>query len=314
MELRISQDWIDRRPASEASVEAGPMMALHEMDAHAENLLREFTQQPPAIEIRRRGWLAPFSEAVAEASIDSIYEAFSNLLAQQPPTPARQIMFRQTSSATQQDLWKNLSTKFWLTHVAGDAIEKDIANFQPEILNEESISELVRLSRFEDGPVRALNLLERSGIHVEVRNPLPSMRLDGAALMLQDDRPLIALTLRFDRVDNFWFTLLHELGHVKRHILGDRNLAFLDDLEKREDIEEFEAEADAFARNSVVPKDVWRRSEARRLGTKSAILKLAEQLHISPAILAGRLRFERQEFTLFPDMLGQDEVRKQLIV
>ncbi|NJL20730.1 MAG: hypothetical protein HC895_07860 [Leptolyngbyaceae cyanobacterium SM1_3_5] len=43
---------------------------------------------------------------------------------------------------------------------------------------------------------------------------LPQTYLDGAALLLPDGTPVVALTLRYDRIDNFWFVLLHELGHI----------------------------------------------------------------------------------------------------
>ena len=47
---------------------------------------------------------------------------------------------------------------------------------------------------------------------------LPRTHLDGAALKSHEGRPVIGLTLRYDRIDNFWFTLLHELAHVGLHL------------------------------------------------------------------------------------------------
>lgn len=51
-------------------------------------------------------------------------------------------------------------------------------------------------------------------IHLVCLEPLPRTHLDGAALQLADGTPVIGLTLRYDRVDNFWFCLLHELAHA----------------------------------------------------------------------------------------------------
>ena len=34
--------------------------------------------------------------------------------------------------------------------------------------------------------------------------------------------PVAALTLRYDRLDNFWFTLLHELAHIALHMDGNQ--------------------------------------------------------------------------------------------
>ena len=38
-------------------------------------------------------------------------------------------------------------------------------------------------------------------------------------MMTDTGCPVIGLTLRYDRLDNFWFVLLHELGHVFLHLM-----------------------------------------------------------------------------------------------
>lgn len=315
MEIKISQEWLDSRPTSptESSIAAGSMMMLNELDARGEELFREFVGQVPATEIRRRGWLDSYLDSTAKMTTDTILDAFSNFILARPPTLATQAMFRRSNEVAQGSLWRGLTSHLWLAHTAATAIEVKIPVFQPEALEGDSITELVQLSRFEDGPARARGWLKNAGIHLSVNNTLPTMRLDGAAMMLQDNRPLIALTLRYDRLDNFWFTLLHEIAHIKRHIIKDTNLAFLDDLEAPNAGDEREAEADAFARNSAIPRDVWRRSEAHRHRTKKAVLELADQLQIHPAIIAGRLRYEAKDYTLLSELIGQDQVREYLI-
>ena len=63
-----------------------------------------------------------------------------------------------------------------------------------------------------------MEFLNRHGISVEIVRHLPRTYLDGAALQSADGHPVIGLTLRYDRVDNFWWVLLHELAHVTRHL------------------------------------------------------------------------------------------------
>ena len=86
-----------------------------------------------------------------------------------------------------------------------------------------------------DGPRRAFRKLEEYGISVVILPPLPGTFLDGAAMVGPAGSPVIGLTLRYDRVDGFWFTLLHELAHVALHYdqLLDHGNAFVDDLEIR---------------------------------------------------------------------------------
>lgn len=315
MEIKISQNWLDSRPTTtpEWSAASGPMMSLEELDSRGNELLQEYITQAPAREIRRRGWLDSYFESTRSLAADAIYEAFSSFISAHPPTLALQAMFRESSSIAQGELWRGLTTKLWLANAATLAMESEIPEFRQESLDQHLITELVQLSRFDNGPALAREWLENAGIHFVISNPLPTMRLDGATLMLGDGRPLIALTLRFDRLDSFWFTLLHEIGHIKRHLMKDSSLAFLDDLEDVNASDELEAEADAFARNSAIQRDVWRRSDAHRHSTKASVLELATQLQIHPAIPAGRLRFETNNYAIFPELVGYDQVRRYLL-
>ena len=90
--------------------------------------------------------------------------------------------------------------------------------------------EVAQLSVYEDGPRRAQQRLAAHGIALVIERHLPRTHLDGAALCLLDGRPVIGLTLRYDRIDNFWFSLMHELAHVSLHLDCHENDLFIDDL------------------------------------------------------------------------------------
>lgn len=84
--------------------------------------------------------------------------------------------------------------------------------------------------------------------------------LDGAALLDTDGTPIIGLTLRNDRIDNFWFTLIHEVAHIWKH-MDDNSEAILDDLERPSE-DKREAEANRIAREAFIPRSIWKRSDA----------------------------------------------------
>jgi HTH-type transcriptional regulator/antitoxin HigA len=69
--------------------------------------------------------------------------------------------------------------------------------------------------------------------------------LDGAAI-LDNGRPIVALTLRHDRLDNFWFVLTHELAHVAKH-LDEAHPLFTDNLDSPDEQDRVEREADEMA-------------------------------------------------------------------
>ena len=87
---------------------------------------------------------------------------------------------------------------------AGDIAAWDC---RPEFISQRGQAELVRPSR--------RGILAKDGIHLGCLEHLPRTHLDGAALQLADGTPVIGLTLRYDRLDNFWFCLLHELSRCR---------------------------------------------------------------------------------------------------
>ena len=136
------------------------------------------------------------------------------------------------------------------------------------------LREIAQLSRFEDGPRLAREVLAKHGIALVIVSHLPRTYLDGAALRLKDGQPVVGLTLRSDRIDNFWFCLLHELAHVGRHLDNNQGNAFVDDQTlrgvegRREDPRE--AQADGKTRGKRRPTNGQPRPLClRRLGKRA---------------------------------------------
>ena len=121
--------------------------------------------------------------------------------------------------------------------------------------------------------------------------------LDGAA-MFDGDLPVVALTLRHDRLDNFWFALLHELVHIQKH-LGPDHWFIADNLEdKVHQQTQEEREADDGARDILIPQAEWLASGLTVEPTMEAAMVLADKLRIHPTIVAGRVRHETGNWRL----------------
>jgi HTH-type transcriptional regulator/antitoxin HigA len=170
------------------------------------------------------------------------------------------------------------------------------------------LSALVKLSAQEDGPVAAQRMLAEHGIVLVIEPQIAGMGIDAAAFLV-GDTPVIAMTLLRDAIDNFWYTLLHEIGHVILHYRTGLAAGFFDDVESAS-VDEMEAEADKFASNMLIPEQLWLRSPARISRSTAPMEKLAGQLGISPAIVFGRIRFERKDFALFSDKIGRGTIRR----
>ncbi|MEO0854301.1 MAG: ImmA/IrrE family metallo-endopeptidase, partial [Cyanobacteria bacterium J06648_11] len=139
---------------------------------------------------------------------------------------------------------------------------------------------------------------------------LPKTYLDGAAMVTKEGTPVVGMTIRYDRLDNFWFCLLHELAHLGRHMDGDVEV-FVDDLSLRtEDDSDIEKQADEWANEALIPAEIWEVELARFAPNVANVIALSQRLEISPAAIAGRIRYENQDYRLLSQLVGNGEVRK----
>lgn len=183
--------------------------------------------------------------------------------------------------------------------------------FSPNIMTVEWFRELAKLSIYKDGPIQAMNFLTLSGIHFIVLRHLQQTHLDGAAMRHPDGvTPIIACTLRHDRLDNFWFVLFHELAHLHLHFNTYDEIDYFDyDIDKLSN--DIEKEADEFALNSLIPSDLWESCLSRFSLDLDAVRYEAKNLQIHPAILAGRIRREQNNYMILNEAVGYKEVRWQ---
>ncbi|MEO9634770.1 MAG: XRE family transcriptional regulator [Paracoccaceae bacterium] len=207
------------------------------------------------------------------------------------------------------DLKEDWSLLFWkaqITRKAEEEIKNEKLSYQP--MQVSWLCDLVKLSRKKDGPRLAVDMLREHGIVLILERQIPGLKLDGAAFLI-NEVPVIGLSLLRDTIDNFWFTLLHEVAHVVLHYRTGLSVGFFDDMENSK-LDELEQEANEFAGNLLIPEEKWRRSPARISKSASAITKFADQLEIHPAIVFGRIRKERNNYAIFSDRTGRGEVRK----
>lgn len=181
---------------------------------------------------------------------------------------------------------------------------------KPFALNDKWLPKLASLTRDERGPYLARELLAEQGIVLVIEPHLSGTYLDGAAMMTDFGNPLVALTLRHDRLDNFWFVLFHELGHVFLHLFDHTRFDFFDE-EDGSEADSIEAQADKFALDTLIPEESWDLCLSRFTQTIEAVKLDAQNLGIDESIIAGRIRKERNNYTILNELVGHREVRAQ---
>ena len=172
------------------------------------------------------------------------------------------------------------------------------------------LSELVMLTRLADGPRCAARLLASNGIILVTEKHLTGTYLDGAAMVSASDHPVIGMTLRHDRLDNFWFVLFHELGHVYLHLYDGLRYDFFDD-DGSHTRDSIELEADRFALSRLVPDDQWGECLSRFALSEEAVHLDASKLGIDASIIAGRIRKELGNYRILNQLVGLRKVRIQ---
>ncbi|MHB2033964.1 MAG: ImmA/IrrE family metallo-endopeptidase [Gemmatimonadaceae bacterium] len=202
----------------------------------------------------------------------------------------------------------------WIARVLAVAGDRPVRRkFDPRAFAPDQIRGLVQLSRLEEGPRLAGEWLADRGLIMVIEAHLPRTRFVGAAILADNGMPVIALTVRYDRLDNFWFTLLHECAHVVRHLIGKGSAdvaEYLDDLDVDDAGDAREREADAFAQEALVPSAQWQASAVAFAPSVDAAVALADELGVSPAVIAGRVRHERRNFRLLSPLIGAGKVRR----
>lgn len=181
--------------------------------------------------------------------------------------------------------------------------------FAPGTIDLSFMQKIAKLSAEDNGPILARDFLKKYGIALIIEPDFPQTYLDGATIMMEEKNPIIGLTLRHNRLDNFWFNLMHELSHIALH--ASENVSFFyDDLDSAGSINEQEAAADKLAGEALVPENKWENSPARLIPSPIAAESLARELGVHPAIVAGKMRHEGNNYVYLNTMINQAKIRQ----
>lgn len=144
---------------------------------------------------------------------------------------------------------------------------------------------------------RVQTLLKQFGIKMLLIDKLEKTPIDGFSFW-SNSNPVIALTLRHHRIDNFAFTIMHEIGHIDLHLRNDRNRKFMD-LTKKQNIDQCEKEADNYAQESLISSKIWQDILDNHLPLDDdKIIALGNEYKINPAILLGRVCYELNYYAM----------------
>jgi HTH-type transcriptional regulator/antitoxin HigA len=196
----------------------------------------------------------------------------------------------------------------WLYRVRQIAQEMLVAKYSADVLND-ALHKFKSLLGSPEAARKVPRILAECGIRYVIVESLPSAKIDGVCFWLGEKSPVIGMALRFDRIDNFWFVLRHEIEHVLQQ--HGRAAAMLDiDLEGERagtgaNVPEEERVANEAAADFCVPQS----SLERFIQLKSPffaerdIRGFAATYKIHPGLVAGQLQNKTGRYDLFRNHL-----------
>ena len=163
---------------------------------------------------------------------------------------------------------------------------------------------LAKLSeaRLEPEGVRHVpRVLRDAGVRFVVVESLPGSDIDGVCLWLDDGSPAIGMSLRFDRIDNFWFVLAHECvhaihGHGKDGVVVDSDLTATIGRETSDE----ERVANREGAEFCIPQDKMTSFYLRKnpLFSERDVLAFAKRMDVHPGLVVGQLQWKTKRYEL----------------
>lgn len=166
-------------------------------------------------------------------------------------------------------------------------LEKVLSELSEYLLEPESVSAIPELLRCY-------------GIRFLVVEALPRTKIDGACFWLNNNSPVVVLSMRYDRIDYFWHTLLHELMHIHRRdgqdILLIETAMAGDDAQPDEEKLAAEVGADLLARKFLVNQDRLQDFVLRHkpMFSRVKIRRFARLIGVHPGIVVGQLQYAKE--------------------
>jgi HTH-type transcriptional regulator/antitoxin HigA len=285
MAVALSAVFNSTQPAEWLKWDAAYRLSILQNDGSVIARRAKLYEFAPIRDMQKRGWIKQSDDLV---ELESELEAFFGCkLGDDVVFP---IAAHRT--VTLNDL--NPAEKAWCFRARQLASVLPSAPFSQDRL-ELAEKKLRQLAAFLKEARHLPRLLAEFGIAFVVVEPLPGARIDGAAFWI-GDKPVIAISIRFDRIDAFWYTVMHEFAHIRNGDAGSIDTDLIDESTRGIAVKLVEDEAERRANEQaasslISPEEI--ESFIRRVGplySKNRIVQLAHRLRIHPGIIVGQLQ------------------------
>ena len=174
-------------------------------------------------------------------------------------------------------------------------------------LERSDLKKIVNICLSDDIIMKTKKYLMSKGIYLYFIDSLPNTMIDGAVYITSYSTIAIGLTLRYERLDYVWFTLLHELSHIILHYQYLNENIILS-IENSQDIKE--AEANRLAKDTIISPKEYRVLLPKRTLNTDDLIKYANSNNIPPALIAGIIRRDLNNYQIFNDVIKNFKINR----
>ncbi len=152
------------------------------------------------------------------------------------------------------------------------------------------IRELTFETRLEPLLEKLSTLFSNCGVALIVIPHFSKTYTTGATFW-QGKKAVVMMSLKDSWSDIFWFSLLHEIGHI---LLHDKRITFLENGSENTQYIQQELEANEFAKNCLIPEAEYKSFVDASIFTSTSINTFAKKLGIFLGIVTGRLQHDKK--------------------
>jgi HTH-type transcriptional regulator/antitoxin HigA len=249
----------------------------------------------PAREMIKRGWIKNSKVEVLEQQLERFFRVSNDNV-----SPIRHVAKKTNAGDDATPI-----QEAWLYRVMQIAEKMECKPFSGRALSE-AVLRLKGLMLDHHDLARVPKVLAECGLRFIIVEGLSGAKIDGVCFWLDATRPVVGMSLRHDRIDNFWFVLWHELAHVMNNDGKDSPIIDVELEGERASSSEGakvsaqEQRANAYAAEKCVPAGDMLSFTARRndFFSERDVLHFAERLRVHPGIVVGQIHNKTGKFSL----------------
>lgn len=248
----------------------------------------------PVREMIKRGWIE------ASKNIEVLENQFLRFF--EVTRVDAEVAFCHSAKKTDVDDKPSTLQLAWLFRAKRLAMQMVLAPYVEASLRD-ALPRLAALLSAPEETRHVARVLADCGVRFVIVEAIPGTKIDGACFWLSDTQPVVALSMRQDRIDNFWFVLRHELEHVLCKHGRDRGFILDQDIEASaaDQVSEEEKVANSKAADFCVDQSEMTGFIARvgPFFAEERVVLFAHRIQVHPGLVVGQLQRRLGRYDLF---------------